>query len=728
MYQYQENQRMTKTFFVSVGTIAALAVLGLFAMSALADSNTAVDFEDPPYTLGTINGQDGWTSLGAAGSGCAVYDHAVSSSFGVPDFGLQSLRISNAVTSGCFGDMTFSKSLTDEAGETDAQASAFSGGTRQNHFEAEFSIRPMQLSEQPGLFLSVSPDRGDGARMSYLGFEDTPGGVDVIFYDVQGTDNPANFVPTTVATGLSRATTHAAKFVIDFVDGPSNDVVDIYIDGVLVHTGTTWENYFRYDPESNPSLVDESRTVDSLLFRTGGPAAPDTLGMGYLIDNLTMSSSPSTPPPAPVTVTIAKYVDGVHADAGNATSLSFPMDVSWDAENIGAGAGSFALSTVGFNNPNPYEATTVSMTSGADYALAENLTEANVGASCSEGKPFALAGYTTGETEVAAVGETPTLTSPSLTDITDDVFIIVWNEKCETTLTLEKVVINLDGGVELDTAWTLSASGPTPITGVESDASITSATVTPGTYDLSEAGPGGYDASAWSCVGGTQTDDDTVDIAEGDEVVCTITNDDIPPLPIPPPPADACATPLVAPAGYTLLTGTNASDTVFLAPFTMFVGLNGNDIVNASDGNYIVCTGNGNDTIEIGNGDFTISAGNGNNNVTTGNGDGVVITVQANDTITTGDGVQTITAGSGNNTIVTGDGDKTVTTGNAIDEITTGDGNDVINAGGGINTVKSGAGNDTVTTGSSIDNIDGEDDFDTCNAGGGLNTVVNCEA
>jgi len=627
MYQYQENQRMTKTFFVSVGTIAALAVLGLFAMSALADSAVAVDFEDPPYTLGTIDGQDGWTSLGAAGSGCAVYDHAVTSSFGVPDFGLQSLRISNAVTSGCFGDMTFAKPLTDAAGEADSTDGAYSRGTLQNHFEAEFSIRPMQLSEQPGLFLSVSPDRGDGSRMSYLGFEDTPGGIDVIFYDTPGVTNPANFSPTMVATGLSRAVTHTAKFVIDFVDGPSNDVVDIYIDGVLVHTGTTWENYYRFDSEA--SAEQSPRITKTLIFRTGGAPAPDTLGMGYLIDNLTMSSSPSTPPPAPVTVTIAKYVDGVHADAGNATSLSFPMDASWDAENIGAGAGSFALSTVGFNNPNPYEATTVSMTSGADYALAENLTEANVGASCSEGKPFALAGYTTGETLLDAEGEIPTLTPPSLTDITDDTVIIVWNEIC---------------------------------------------------------------------------------------------------APPPPPPANACATPLVAPAGYTLLTGTNASDTVFLAPFTMFVGLNGNDIVNASDGNYIICTGSGNDIIEIGNSDFTINAGNGNNNVTTGNGEGVVITAQANDTITTGDGVQTITAGSGNNTIVTGNGDKTVTTGNAIDEITTGDGNDVINAGGGINTVKSGAGNDTITTGNSIDNIDGEDDFDTCNAGGGLNTVVNCEA
>src|SRR3989344_5682311 len=422
IYEHYTNQRMTKTSFVSIRTITTVAlfiVFGFFALSALADSAVAVDFEDPPYTLGLIDGIDGWTSTGAAGSGCAIYDHAVTSSFGVPDFGLQSLRISNAVTSGCFGDMTFSKSLTDEAGETDAQNGGMSDGTRQNHFEVEFDIRAMQLSEQPGLFLSVSPDRGDGARMSYLGFEDTPGGIDVIFYDVQGVGDPANFVPTTVSTDLSRATTHTAKFVIDFVDGPSNDVVEIYIDGVLVHTGTTWENYFRYDDEA--SAEQSPRITKTLIFRTGGPAAPATSGLGYLIDNVELSSS--TPAPVTETVTIVKYIDGVHATAGNADSLSFPMDVSWANAGFADGSGSFALSTSGFNNPNPYEATTADMSSGADYSLEEDLSALNVGASCSEGKPFALVGYTTGDTEVGAAGETPSLTPPSLIGITTDKFI-----------------------------------------------------------------------------------------------------------------------------------------------------------------------------------------------------------------------------------------------------------------------------------------------------------------
>ena len=97
------------------------------------------------------------------------------------------------------------------------------------------------------------------------------------------------------------------------------------------------------------------------------------------------------------------------------------------------------------------------------------------------------------------------------------------------TLTLQKTVVNDNGGTAVDTDWTLSANGPTPISGAEGDASITNAVVNIGAYDLSEAGPAGYTASAWVCVGGTQSDDDTVTLSENDDVVCTITNDDVAP-------------------------------------------------------------------------------------------------------------------------------------------------------------------------------------------------------
>jgi hypothetical protein len=271
-----------------------LAGLTLFAankpVAVFADS-ASVNFENPPYALGSINGQDGWKSAGSAGSGCAVYDHAVSSQSSYPTFGAQSLRISDAVTSGCFSDQTFAKPLSDSVGETGATAGSFSVGNKQTHFEMQFDIASVvPTAQQPGLHISVSPDRGDGSRMSYLRFEDGAAGINIFFDDVQGTTNPANFVETQVGTGLNRAVPHKIKLTMDTVDGPSNDVVKVYIDGTLVITGTSWENYYRYDSEA--SAEQSPRIVKSIIFRSGGAAVPADAGKGFYFDNLTLTSGP----------------------------------------------------------------------------------------------------------------------------------------------------------------------------------------------------------------------------------------------------------------------------------------------------------------------------------------------------------------------------------------------------------------------------------------------------
>ena len=61
-------------------------------------------------------------------------------------------------------------------------------------------------------------------------------------------------------------------------------------------------------------------------------------------------------------------------------------------------------------------------------------------------------------------------------------------------MTLIKQVVNDNGGTAEETDWTLSADGPTPISGSTGDPAITNAPVQVGTYDLSESGPPGYDA------------------------------------------------------------------------------------------------------------------------------------------------------------------------------------------------------------------------------------------
>lgn len=266
----------------------------LSTISVLADT-VSVNFENPPYQTGVIDGQDGWTSKGAAGSGCALYDQKVDGSFGFSTFGSQSFRVSDAVTSGCFGDQAFAKPLINAVGETSATTGSFSEGVRQTHFETQFDIASTVPNvQQAGLHISVSPDRGDGSRMSYLRFEDGTNGIDVFFDDVpsstvDGTGH-VNFVETKIGDGLDRTKIHTIKLVMDTIDGPSNDVVKVYIDGSLVISGTSWENYYSYDSEA--SAEQSPRIVKTVIFRSSGTAVPADLNKGFLFDNLTLASGP----------------------------------------------------------------------------------------------------------------------------------------------------------------------------------------------------------------------------------------------------------------------------------------------------------------------------------------------------------------------------------------------------------------------------------------------------
>ncbi|MEP6856999.1 MAG: hypothetical protein ABI994_01345, partial [Gemmatimonadales bacterium] len=247
----------------------------------LPGADVTVNFEPPLYHVGSINGQDGWTSFGPYDQG--VVANALSNTY--PDFGLQSLRISNAVTSGSFGDQTFSKPLVIAAGESES-------GALKNHFEAQWDFAStVPDAEQPDLSVVASPDRGDGSRMSWVQMADTRNGLEINFFDVRGTSDPANFVgPLTVASNLDRTVPHTIRITMDFLEGPSNDVVKVYVDGQRKETGTSWENYYRYDSEA-AAHGGKTPIVNRILFRTGGAAAIGNLGKGFVIDNFSMKSA-----------------------------------------------------------------------------------------------------------------------------------------------------------------------------------------------------------------------------------------------------------------------------------------------------------------------------------------------------------------------------------------------------------------------------------------------------
>ena len=134
----------------AVATAAVLTV-ALTAAVAFADSVGPISFEAPTYVVGDIDGQDGWKSTGP-------FDHAVAAQSLYSSFDSQSLRISNAVTSGSFGDQTFSKELVSEAGETD------STGRRRLRSSPETTSRRASRSPRRCRLLSSPACRFPSAR------------------------------------------------------------------------------------------------------------------------------------------------------------------------------------------------------------------------------------------------------------------------------------------------------------------------------------------------------------------------------------------------------------------------------------------------------------------------------------------------------------------------------------------------------------------------------------
>src|SRR5262249_55295261 len=154
------TRRNVLTLAVACAVIAGFGTYGaISASTSRADSVGPIDFES--YSLGSVNGQDGWSSTGGI-------DQAI-----VSNGGNKSPRISDAVTSGSFGDQTFSKPTVNAAGEPGADAGAFPVGTLQSKFSGSFDLAAATPGVSQGsMHMQVSPDRGDGARMSYLRIED----------------------------------------------------------------------------------------------------------------------------------------------------------------------------------------------------------------------------------------------------------------------------------------------------------------------------------------------------------------------------------------------------------------------------------------------------------------------------------------------------------------------------------------------------------------------------
>jgi len=260
-----------------VGLSAVLGVLAaglLLAPLATRAASNDYDFED--FSTGSVNGQQDWSMTGG-------YDVAVVNPSSFPDasgygFGTRALRISNYVASGSFGDQTIAPPLS---------ASQGAGEGHKTKFDASFDIGSATASYQSGLSVGVAPDDGNGARMSYVRFDDAADGIHVHFFTVtdNGAGNAADFVDN-VGPTLSHGNAHHIQIVVQFAAGPDNDLVKLYVDNSLVETGGSWEQYYRHDPEAAPNNLPLTRTLIFLARAQGG-----VNGQGYLFDNVSYATS-----------------------------------------------------------------------------------------------------------------------------------------------------------------------------------------------------------------------------------------------------------------------------------------------------------------------------------------------------------------------------------------------------------------------------------------------------
>ena len=250
---------------IGLVAIAAIATPLAFATSANAAVPGPYTTDFTGVTINTAPGADDstWRMTGN-------YDAAIT---GDTD---RALRISNAVTSGSFGDQLFSPTLGVAATET--------GPART--FTASFVLEPVDYQE--GLRVTVSPDNGQGGRGGFLAIEHKNGGLDLVsqgsYFDAAG---DLQWDVKTVATGLDEAKPHTVKLKLvkkpDTNKSTNNDVFSVQVDGKPVKN-TTFEAY--YD-----AVLEDNYQTDTLLFRLSATAQPLLAGKGLLIDDVTIATS-----------------------------------------------------------------------------------------------------------------------------------------------------------------------------------------------------------------------------------------------------------------------------------------------------------------------------------------------------------------------------------------------------------------------------------------------------
>lgn len=148
---------------------------------------------------------------------------------------------------------------------------------------------------QAGLGMAVNGAAFDQRHAFIRILDDGGAGLDLEFFDTVGN----GFSSTFFDLDLSRDDWHSLAIETIFIDGfasggfgdsdaVGNDIVNIYLNGTLLHTGTSWESFYA-------SAQNHAESIDSLHIQrsgdTGGTTGvPAHLGGGLYFDNIMITS------------------------------------------------------------------------------------------------------------------------------------------------------------------------------------------------------------------------------------------------------------------------------------------------------------------------------------------------------------------------------------------------------------------------------------------------------
>jgi len=273
----RRSSRSTRSAAPRAAIVGVLATcVSLLACGVAAASITL--FEPPLFHPGSVNAQSGvggfpWKSAPVGAIPACVptptngqYDQSVVANSVAPPgeppgFGSQSLRMSNACASSEFSNQTYSAQELQQVGEQ-----------RPNRvFLAEFAFMSTTAAHQPGLFLSVSPDSGEGSRMSWVGLEDTADGIRISVNDTPDVDGKFVAHPGPL---LGRGSPHRIRFWIKVNPGIDNDLVRIFNERGEVHCAVQVLPTIRAGTVSLPKGLWRRSTRNGA---TATALAPDTL-------------------------------------------------------------------------------------------------------------------------------------------------------------------------------------------------------------------------------------------------------------------------------------------------------------------------------------------------------------------------------------------------------------------------------------------------------------------